>query len=267
MLATKIKTELHIFLTAWMYFIRIPLPKRWVSGVNFSQQSLETSARYFSLIGVVVGLIAGLTFLAAWGLFGSMALAVLLSMVASIVATGAFHEDGTADFFDAFGGGWWSKKRILEIMKDSRIGTFGAVALILMLLVKFQSLQLIGVGQMLGVLVAGHAFSRVTAGTFLFTHRYVRENDESYFKPMIKNKGSKRDYLVLLIIGVLPLFSLGSWYYLLLVPLSALVAWLFGRYFTSKIGGYTGDCLGATQQLVEVGFYLFFILITKYMVS
>jgi adenosylcobinamide-GDP ribazoletransferase len=267
MLVKNIKAELNTLLTAWTYFVRIPVPKRLAGTINFSQQSLEKSTRYLSLVGIFVGVASGLSFLVAFELFGDKALAVLISMLASILITGAFHEDGIADFFDAFGGGWWSKKRILEIMKDSRIGTFGSLALIMILLFKFQSLLLIANNQLVAVLIGGHAFSRLAAGTFIFTHKYVRENDESYFKPMIKNKASKRDFITLLIIGVAPLLLLSSTYYLLLIPSLAIIGWLFGRYFTRKIGGYTGDCLGATQQITEVCFYLFFVLITKQLVA
>ena len=265
MIMKNIRHELHIALTAWMYFVRVPVPKRLADKVSFSQHSLESSARYFTLVGVMVGLVSGLVFLAALELFASKPLAILLSMAASIVMTGAFHEDGTADFFDAFGGGWWSRERILEIMKDSRIGTFGSVALILMLLIKFQSLLLIPNGMMLIALVGGHALSRLAAGSFLFTHRYVRENDKSYFKPMLKDKGKLSDFVLMAGIGVVPLFFMGSLWYLLVVPILALVTWSFGKYFTSKIGGYTGDCLGATQQIVEVCFYLSLVLVAKHL--
>jgi adenosylcobinamide-GDP ribazoletransferase len=265
----RTKAEVNTLLTAWIYFARVPLPKRLADGIDFSQQSLEKSARYLSLVGVMVGLVAGLSFWAGWYLFGSKEVAVLLSMLSSILATGAFHEDGIADFFDAFGGGWWSKERILEIMKDSRIGTFGGVALIMALLLKFAGVSQVGNGRMIAVLVAGHALSRLVAGTFLYTHQYVRENDKSYFKPMIKDKLSMRSYAVLCLFGLAPmvLLVMASWYYLLLVPAAALAGWLFGRYFVSKIGGYTGDCLGAAQQIVEVCFYLAFLLVSKHLVS
>lgn len=249
-----------------MYFTRIRLPKRVVKKVTFTQTSLEESGRYLTIIGLIIGLLSGVTFLVAYELFENLALALILSIVASIFMTGAFHEDGIADFFDAFGGGWLSKEKTLEIMKDSRLGTFGSLALILILLTKYQSLTLVGVSSVLAVLIAGHSISRLAAGSFLFTHNYVRKNDDSYFKPMLKSKMKWRDLIILAVFGIVPLFFLGSPYYLLALPVLGLITFGFGRYFTSKIGGYTGDCLGATQQIVEVNFYLTYILITLHLV-
>ncbi|HUC89563.1 MAG TPA: adenosylcobinamide-GDP ribazoletransferase [Patescibacteria group bacterium] len=256
LLGTKIKRQVGFLLTAWMYFTRVPLPAYITNNVNYSQYSLEKCTRYLPLVGIVTGAAAGLVFLGADWLFESKPVAVILSMIASILLTGAFHEDGLTDFFDAFGGGWWSKERILEIMKDSRVGTFGSLALIMALLLKFQCLLAVDSGALLVTLVAAHAFSRFTAASFTYTSAYVRENDQSYFKPIMKERMQRSDFLIAALIGIAPTLLLGDWRFLLLLPLLWGVRVLFGRWFTGKIGGYTGDCLGATQQIVEICFYL-----------
>lgn len=242
--------------TGWMYFTRVPLPQNIVKHVNFSQSSLEQSAKYLPLAGIVVGAFGGGVFLAANALFESHALAVLLSMLATIAFTGAIHEDGLADFFDAFAGGWWSKERILEIMKDSRLGTFGTLAVVISFLIKFQALVLLPGYMLPSILIAAHAFSRYAAASFIFTHTYVRQNDQSYFKPMIKQQMTTQDFIVMTAIGMLPLALVNSLLFLLLIPLLWLTRNLFGAWFIRKIGGYTGDCLGATQQIIEITFYL-----------
>ena len=252
----QLAAECNTIGTGWMYFTRVPLPEAIVKRINFSQSSLEQSAKYLPLAGIVVGAFGGAVFLGANELFESKSLAVLLSMLATIAFTGAIHEDGLADFFDAFAGGWWSKDRILEIMKDSRLGTFGALAAIISFLVKFQALILLPDNMIPSILIAAHAFSRYAGASFIFTHSYVRKNDDSYFKPMIKQQMTTKDFIVMTVIGMLPLALVNSLLFLLLIPILWLIRNLFGAWFIRKIGGYTGDCLGATQQIIEIACYL-----------
>lgn len=258
------KRQFSIFVAAWMYFTRVPLPGRLNKFVDGSQQSLEQSVRLLPLFGILVGAVAGLVFIGADFLLDNKALAVLLSMAATILITGAIHEDGLGDFFDGFGGGWWSKKKILEIMKDSRTGTFGILALVIALLVKYQALLAIPVALIPASLIAAHAYSRFAAGSFFFTNQYVRANDQSYFKPMAKGRMQLKDFCILAGFGIVPTLLLGSPWYLLLVPALWVVRQLFGRWFVRKLGGYTGDCLGATQQVVELSFYLGVIIISRF---
>ena len=127
----SLRHELEYFFGAIRFFTRLPVP-RWV---GHSSEALERSSRYFPAVGLIVGGIAALTFALAM-LFWPKTLAVLAAMAITLYVTGAFHEDGWSDMVDGFGGGW-EKAQILTIMKDSRIGSFGAVALVMMLLTKF----------------------------------------------------------------------------------------------------------------------------------
>lgn len=260
---SRAKDQLQVILTGWVYFTRIPLPARVSKRLSYSQQSLNRSAKYLPLVGILVGLVAGGVYWAASYALGSRELAVLLSMLATILVTGAFHEDGVTDFFDAFGGGWWSRDRILEIMKDSRVGTFGSLALLISFLLKYQSLVAMRAQLILPALVAAHAFSRFAAASFIFTSSYVRKNDESYFKPIMRDRMSKADFMVAGLLGILPILLFGHWQYLLLAPTLWIVRSCFGAWFIRKLGGYTGDCLGATQQVVEISFYLGAIMLTR----
>ena len=176
-----IKKEVHTFFTALMFFTRIPCPK-WV---QYSDELLTRSARYFSLVGILVGSLAALVFYGGNFLF-TKEIAILLSMVASIYITGAFHEDGFADVCDGLGGGW-TKEHILTIMKDSRIGTYGSVGLIGILALKFAALQAIPTVLIPIVIISGHSFSRFIATTLIYTHPYVRDIDSSKVKPAAKS--------------------------------------------------------------------------------
>lgn len=250
--------ELRIFFTALMFFTRIPCP----AWVDHSEEYLNKSSRYFPIMGWIVGG-GGAIVLFAANFVLPTPIALLLSMVATILLTGAFHEDGFADMCDGFGGGW-TKERILEIMQDSRLGTFGAVGLALLLGLKFLCLSAIATNSSIItaclVLVAAHSASRLAAVTFLFTHEYARTEGESKAKPLATQM-STGELTFAAVTGLLPLallYTTLNWQVaLLLVPL-VVAKWYLGRFFVRWIGGYTGDCLGATQQVAEALFYLAF---------
>lgn len=249
--------EARTLLLAWQYFVRIPLPAALSRRVEFTQDGLERAIRYFSLAGIFVGCLAGVVFWGGYALLHNQGLAILLSMAATILATGALHEDGLGDFFDGFVGGWQSKARILEIMKDSRLGTFGVLALVMTLLIKWQTLTALPAKWVPAALIAGHAFSRFASGAFIFTHQYARanDNDAGRAKPMIKHM-SQTDFIILTVIGMVPLVLVHDLLVLLGIPLLWGLRAGLGYWFSRKIGGYTGDCIGAAQQLIEAAFYI-----------
>ncbi|MEO1051083.1 MAG: adenosylcobinamide-GDP ribazoletransferase [Bacteroidota bacterium] len=255
------KKEIKVFFTALMFYTRIPCP----SWVDHSEDQLNKATRYFPLMGWIVGGAAGGVFYAAQFAFPAT-ISIIFSMVVSILITGAFHEDGFADVCDGFGGGW-TKERILAIMKDSVIGAYGVAGLVIMLLTKFLILwelsKVIGSISMIYVMIAGHAISRFTATGMIFGYQYARDNDDSKAKPVAK-KQPVSNFLIAAIFGILPMIAWQNWADLLSIfPLLLLLLYL-GRYFKKWIGGYTGDCLGATQQLAEITFYLSFFVIWKF---
>jgi adenosylcobinamide-GDP ribazoletransferase len=247
------KRELEYFFAALRFFTRLPVP----AWVGHTQDQLDHAARYFPLIGILIGAIgAGVTELAALAL--PIGVAVLLGMAATILATGAFHEDGFADSCDGFGGGW-DKAQVLAIMKDSRVGSYATLGVGLMLLTKWNALTELDAGfgpPFLAIaLVAGHAVSRLASTLLIYFLAYVRDDDSSKSKPLAQRMAGS-ELAIAAMIGLAPC--------LLLPPLDALVALaavalttlLAARYFVRRIGGYTGDCLGATQQVCELAFYL-----------
>jgi adenosylcobinamide-GDP ribazoletransferase len=246
-MTTFLRRELEYFFGAVRFFTRLPVP----TWVGHSAEALNHSARYFTLVGLIVGLIGALVF-AFTSFFLPKTLAVLLAMAATILVTGAFHEDGWADMVDGFGGGW-TRERTLEIMKDSRIGSYGAIALVLLLLAKFMALVELDMLLVAPALIAGHAFSRLCATSVMHFLDYAR--DEGKAKPLA-TRIAPGELALAACFGLVAL--------VLLPPLSALLGVLFAaaatafltRKFHQRLGGYTGDCLGATQQLAEVAFYL-----------
>jgi adenosylcobinamide-GDP ribazoletransferase len=261
--------ELKRFLAALQYFTRLPVP-RWV---GHSQALLDDSVRYFPAVGLVVGAIGAVALLGAARLW-SAAVAVLISMIATLLATGAFHEDGLADAVDGLGGGL-DRTRALEIMKDSRIGAFGAIALGMALLLKFVTLSSVPSWRAALLLLAGHAVSRLGAVFIMTTMPYARESDDSRSKPLVQHV-SVVSVVIATLTGIAALTPMGwagvpmrwtdvpmRWQY---VPMGwavvpgllavGLVCLAWGLYLRRRLGGYTGDCLGAAQQLGECAFYL-----------
>ena len=175
-----------------------------------------------------------------------------------ILLTGAFHEDALSDFCDGFGGGY-TKNKILSIMKDSRIGTYGAVGLIILLLAKFFLLLEFDPINIPVILIIAHAHSRVYPVILIFTSKYVREGEDSKSKPVGK-RNSLVTLFVALITGSLPLLLIDPIVIPFLLIFNALIFVFFRYYIHKKIGGYTGDVLGALQQFTEVGFYMVFLI-------
>ncbi len=258
----KLASMLPVFFAALMFYTRIPCPE----NTPHDRASLNRATLFFPMIGWIIGLIAALVFLVGQA-FVSTFSALLLSTLAGILATGAFHEDGFADACDGFGGGW-DKRRILDIMKDSRIGVYGALGLAGILTLKlsllhdwFSSVPASGFILTCLFFVNAHTLSRLMATACVYFGHYARENDKvgAKAKPLATSL-SKTDFQIACGLAAMPLLLWflcgGTWSILLSVLVMAVVTWRMLNYFDKWIGGYTGDCLGAVQQLTEVCFYL-----------
>jgi adenosylcobinamide-GDP ribazoletransferase len=244
-----IKKEFEYFFAALRFFTRLPAP----AWVGHSAEQLNHAARWFPAIGLLVGGIGAAVTLAALQLW-PVQIAVLLGMAATLLVTGAFHEDGLADSIDGFGGGW-TKAQALAIMKDSRIGSYGAIGIGMALLAKFQLLAVLPAPTLWIALIAGHAVSRFASTTLIFALDYTRDDDTAKSKPLATRMG-KGELAVAALCGLAPCLWLSPAPAAVALALVAIVTVLAARYFVRRIGGYTGDCLGATQQLTELAFYL-----------
>lgn len=252
--------ELRRLLIALGYFTRVPIP----AWVGWSAFELNRAARYFPLVGAGVGALAALTLLLAATVLPPL-LAVLLSMAATVWLTGAFHEDGLADAADGLGGGY-EPARVLEIMQDSRIGSFGAVSLVLVLLGKFSALVAlleISWPTAAAVCVIAHAASRACALGVMAALPYVRQDGSSRAKPVAEGIGAA-EWITGIGLGLLPgLAALGCGVVAALstglaLLAAVIVSGIAVRYLRRRIGGYTGDCLGAVQQLAELAILIAF---------
>lgn len=254
------KNEVKIFFTALMFYTRIPCP----AWVDHSEEYLNKATRYFPLMGWIVG---GFSALVLYGLHFIFppAIGAVCALITGVLITGAFHEDGFADVCDGFGGGWTAAK-ILDIMKDSRVGAYGVVGTILLFSLKISCLiALTDVDVLFGVktLILAHVLSRFIPVTIMLTHDYARDDMTSKVKPIAK-KLSATDFLVSAI-WLIPAFCWmqNAWFLTVFIPVYLFKIYL-AKYFQKWIGGYTGDCLGATQQIVFVITLLFCLGICRY---
>ncbi|MDV7103713.1 adenosylcobinamide-GDP ribazoletransferase [Vibrio sp. TH_r3] len=243
--------EWQIFLLAMSIFSRIPIS----AAVPYSEARKNESYKYCGLVGLVVGSLNALVFLTA-NLIWPVDVSIALSMAFSVYLTGAFHEDGFADTCDGFGGAFTAEKK-LEIMKDSRVGAYALLGVVLILLLKYTTL--IGLDNVALLLVISHILSRTMAVSFVYTHGYVRQVEQSKLN-IARSPNSQTDFITLLVIGGLTLFFVPTLQQAIMLVIVLLVMrWVFSRWMIKQIGGYTGDTLGAIQQVTEVICYLFFL--------
>jgi len=266
------------YLLAVQFFTRIPVVGRLADWVGYSPELLRASAGHFPGIGILVGVLAALVYWLLQALLPDTPftplVAAVLSTAATVLLTGGFHEDGLADVADGLGGSQ-DRDRALEIMKDSRVGAFGAMALMLALLGKVALLAMLGSVEgslpeggddapfsnwyICAALLTGHVVSRGLPLLLIWLLPHVGNTASSKSKPLA-DQISQGSLLVAFIWSfvVLALASLALDALSLIAACSfAMLALLWmGALFKRRLQGFTGDCLGATQQVCEIAFYL-----------
>ncbi len=261
---------LRHFLLALQFFTRIPVTGRLAVWVGFSPAMLRASSAHFPGVGLLVAVVAAGVYGALhWTLGGgapagapaAALVAAVLSTVATVLMTGAFHEDGLADVADGLGSGA-PRERALDIMKDSRIGAFGAMALVLALLAQVALLALLGAHSLaaaLSALLGGHVLSRLWPLLLVRTMAHVGDTARSKSKPLADQIGARALAAAALWCFV-PLALVWqaqtALFLIAAVGTSALGAWRVARLLARRLQGFTGDGLGAVQQVSEIGFYL-----------
>lgn len=247
-----------IFCASLLFFSRIPARL----SEEQTDEYFRHSIRYLPLVGIIISSLAAGAFYLVWQLL-SLELAIITYFAGSAFLTGGLHEDGFADSCDGFGGGW-NKEQILTIMKDSRLGTYGVLGLIFLLFTKFFLLIEIPAAFIPLSLIAAAAFSRAVTVLAAYKLKYATLSNA---KSSSVVQFTLPDLLVALLFGLLPLFFFpaGNLLWIVLsLALPLLTAFLLRIYMKRKIGGYTGDSLGAVQQLSEVSFYLALVLSWKF---
>ncbi len=234
----------------FLTIVRVP------DGEAMAPDWLARAIKYFPVVGAGIGLVSAAVLMIA-NEFWSPVISALLAVTTSIVLTSALHEDGLADTADSFGGGWSVEKR-LAIMKDSRIGTFGALALGLGVALRVAAVADMPMWAGPAALIAAHAAARAVAA-FVMNHlRYAGDTAAmkvSYAEAPVR---SEELWFALSVVALaaLPLALISLTAVAVGLLGGALLAFALARWSRRLIGGYTGDVLGAVEQMFEIGFLL-----------
>ncbi|WP_367104103.1 adenosylcobinamide-GDP ribazoletransferase [uncultured Psychrobacter sp.] len=258
-LLKAIKHEWTLLLVATQFLTRLPVtPFR-----HYEPDWLHQSSRHFPAVGLLVGLLCAGVFWLTSSLF-TPPVGAVMSTAFGIKLTGAFHEDGLADTCDGLGGGL-TRERTLTIMKDSRLGTYGVLGLVSALLIKISLLASMPVSVAIVALIIGHTASRLLCISLIALLPYGGEIEHAKAKPMAQQLTSKQGiiasgWLVLGLILVIVLFpntisQISIWQWVLALLLGLIATDYMRRLLRRRLQGYTGDGLGATQQLSEVAIY------------
>ena len=253
------------YLLAVQFFTRIPVTGRLADWVGYSPAMLRASSAHFPGVGWLVAAVAAVVYATLHVGLGAQPFAPLVAAVfctvATVLVTGGFHEDGLSDATDGLGGSY-DRERALDIMKDSRIGAFGAMALVLVLLAKVSLLALLGAHSLsaaLCALLGGHVLSRFWPLCLVRTLPHVGDTAKSKSKPLadqISNWALTAAGLWCFVPLALVWRAQAALFLIVAVLLSALGAAHMARRFARRLQGFTGDCLGAVQQVSEIGFYV-----------
>lgn len=251
----RVREALRVPLSAILFLTRIPCPS-WVGG---DPSHLARSTVYFPLVGTLVGGLGALVYALAVRGWGPLVAAVLTT-AATVWITGAFHEDALADACDGFGGGW-EPAQVLTIMKDSRIGSYGAVGLSLALFARVSALAMLGghgVGVAMGALVVAHTLGRWSSLPLIRFLPYVSAEGARNrpFAASVTDVRLAVGTVLAAAVTVAVLRGSGMTTILVAGACALAVTAVAGRYFWRRLRGMTGDCLGAANQMVEVTVYL-----------
>jgi len=260
--------QLRLFFTALEYLTRLRKPQ-WV---GFDAAWLPQSMSYLPVVGAVVGLGSAAVFWLTLQFLPSN-LAILAAIVAGLLMTGALHEDGLADTCDALGAGG-SRERMLTIMQDSRVGTYGVLGLVAMLLARFLTLDWLPAPWVIYGLVVAHTWSRIGPLALMASLSHVRSTGPSKARAATTDVGWHAvavgiGWGLLLLLGCLATLMLAGHPWWIVAPLCAgaglglLISVLVGMWAAQGLGGYTGDTLGAAQQGGELMCYLAMVAIAR----
>jgi adenosylcobinamide-GDP ribazoletransferase len=230
--------------TAVTLLTRLPAPR----SIGFDKEWLAPAAVYFPLVGAVVGLGAAAAFRAAAAVWSS-GVASLVAVAFAASLTGGLHEDGWADFFDGLAAGR-DRERMLRAMKDSRIGAAGALALILLVGGKLAALPALPAAELPGALIGAHVLSRWSNLPLLWRLPYARP--EGGMAAALAGRVSGARVAWGTVIGGLLVWAALGWAALPAAAGAAAAAMIAALVIRARLGGITGDCLGATNQFVEL---------------
>ncbi|WP_169391394.1 MULTISPECIES: adenosylcobinamide-GDP ribazoletransferase [Psychrobacter] len=258
-LVATLRHEWRLILIAIQFLTRIPV----LSIPNYQPDWLHQSSRHFPAVGLLVGVLCAVVFWLMSLIFTPL-VAAIVSTAFGVRLTGAFHEDGLADICDGLGGGY-TRERVLTIMKDSRLGTFGVLGLGLAILTKVALLASMPPMIAVVALIIAHGASRLCCISLIALLLYGGDIEHARAKPMAQSLSIKQalvagSWLVIALLLLMLVFpktlqSIGIFQWILAAVLAIFATDYWRRLLKRRLGGYTGDGLGATQQISEIAIY------------
>ena len=236
------------------FFTRIPIYSKQENKSKQKNNSLADAAIAFPVVGFLIGSLIATTWLVANYVLPALP-AAGLAITFGLLLTGALHEDGLSDCADGLGGNV-STKRALEIMRDSRIGAYGSAALIITIGLRWTSLANLDLWSGFIGLIIAHMVGRAAIVIPLTFSKYVRS---SGLASSVSTGVNKNNFIIIMTITALMALALGQWQGLVAFGLAMFAATLTMLWLNKRIGGYTGDGLGAIEQVAEITTLLVFV--------
>lgn len=252
-----IRMQFRAVLLAWTHFTYVPLPASLRRLADPHIVRPHQAARYMPLISAIVGLTSGLMYLGFQYITGSKGIGVTAAIVTTVWVTQAFRERGAGHFFDRF-----SKGKLNRYARG--IGATGTIAIMLLMFSKYQFLINMPHELIVAALVAAHAFSSFVTMAFLFTHKPLIPEMHGRYTNLSEVRLSELDFVMLALIGMLPIALLGHPAYIALLPALWIIRALLGAYLTRRPEQYTSDALAISQQVTELGFYLGILIMLRF---
>lgn len=237
---------IYKFIFALRFFTRLPIP-----GKNHSDANLSDAALTFPIAGAAIGTILAFVWWCAYQWLPGLP-AAGLTIGAGLLLTGALHEDGLSDCVDGLGGGH-TKERALEIMRDSRIGAYGAAALIISIALRWTCLASLSLWTGVITLIIAHMIARSSMTIAISFSSYARKEG---LGKSVSDGISPQTFIIITIITALLTFLLGSMAGAMAAAIAFIMAWLVSKWLDHRLGGYTGDGLGAMEQIAEIAVML-----------
>lgn len=238
------------FILILQFMTRIPIN----INLKVERENFQKGVAYFPLVGLIIGCMEAFVYYISSNLF-SINISILFVIITHVVVTGAIHIDGFGDTIDGIFSGR-SKARILEIMKDSRVGTFGALGIILLVLGKLIGLREIAQSEIITVIILAPIISRTVVTFLMYKRRYAREKEG--LGDLFIGVLEKKNFIAALMLGMLLTLLLAREKGIIILIISLIITLILRSYIEKKIDGVTGDILGASIELNELLIFIFF---------
>ncbi len=245
---------------AFVFFTRLPFWR--LKAFQVPAEYFKQVVNYWAVVGwLTAGIMAGTLWLSVQILPYSISL--MLALLSRVLITGVLHEDGLADFLDGFGGGGSNKEKILAIMKDSHIGTYGVIGLIFYFLLFYLLLTQLPLPVAYITIIVADPLCKFISSQITRFLVYARTAETSKSK-VVYDQISGKAFIISGIFGLLPLILISNIKFLIAIIFPILTFSGLVYLMRRKIGGYTGDCCGAMFLLCELSFYLGVVIILNY---